>query len=144
MILSLGCGSCLARLRRCDLRYRAGVPPTLTMFHNPRCSKSRAALEILQEHGLSVGTDLVLVDYLAEPPTAAQLQHVVEGAAESPREFLRLGPDVPVDGIDLDDPIAVAAVLASNPAALQRPIVTDGVRSVIGRPPERVKELLGG
>lgn len=120
------------------------VPPTLTMFHNPRCSKSRQALEVLQQAGRIVGDDLEIVNYRIDPPTSSTLKALIASSGRPPIDFIRTGPDVDLAGVDIGDADSVAGFLAAQPEVLQRPIVTDGTRSVIGRPPETVRDLLGG
>lgn len=144
MILAPGCGSRSRHVDRDDLRYRAIVPPKLTVLHNPRCSKSREALGILTDYGYSVDSNLTVVDYLVYPPTAETIRDLITTCADAPSAFVRPDPDVDTSGLDVDDPSAVASLLAEHPAMLQRPIVTDGTTTIIGRPPERIRELLGG
>ena len=120
------------------------MPPKLTVLHNPRCSKSREALGILTDYGYSVDSNLTVVDYLVYPPTAETIRDLITTCADAPSAFVRPDPDVDTSGLDVDDPSAVASLLAEHPAMLQRPIVTDGTTTIIGRPPERIRELLGG
>ena len=103
-----------------------------TIYHNPRCSKSRETLAILQD----AGADVEIVEYLKHPPTAATLRDLYARAGITPREGLR--KDAKVAG----DDEAVLKAMAADPAIIERPIVaTDkGVR--LGRPPERVREIL--
>lgn len=111
------------------------------LYHNPRCSKSRAALELLRARGIE--PELVL--YLENCPDAAQLQALVDklgGDArtlirESEPEFTELGLDDPTLGH-----AALLAALARHPRLLQRPILETQRSARIGRPPEAVLELL--
>jgi len=111
------------------------------IYHNPRCSKSRATLALLEERGVAVE----IVEYMREPPTRATLARLLDelgGAAlamirtaESEyAEFARRHPEPTRDQL-LD-------LLAAHPHLLQRPIVEVGERAAIGRPPERVLDLL--
>ena len=116
----------------------------LTIYHNPRCSKSRKTLEIIQSHGIRPR----IVEYLKEPPDAATTLRlsgllgvgVAELLRRSERDFETAGE------LPLDDDAALAAWLEDHPQVLQRPIVVDedGNRAVVGRPPENVLELLSG
>ncbi len=116
---------------------------TLTIYYNPRCSKCRKTLELIQEAGIRPG----IVAYLDEPPSAARILELASLLGLPVRELLRRGDaefaaaqDVP----DLGDDAALAAWLADNPKLLVRPIVVDedARRAVIGRPPENVRQLL--
>lgn len=114
---------------------------TLVLYHNPRCSKSRAALALLAEHGLTPK----IVAYLDTPPDVDTLRRLAARLGLPPRAMLRTGePDY--DALGLDDPAmeddAVLDAMARHPRLIERPILTRGERAVIGRPPERVLELL--
>ncbi len=116
---------------------------SLTIYHNPRCSKSRKTLELIQEAGESPN----IVDYLSEPPSAARILQLAELLGLTVQELLRRNEadfkdaaDLP----DLDDNAALAAWVANHPKVLERPIVVDdgANRAVMGRPPENVRNLL--
>ena len=116
---------------------------SLTIYHNPRCSKSRETLKLLEDSGV----EHAVVDYLGEPPTAEQILQLASLLGVAVAELLRQGEnefknaqDLP----DIDDNEALAAWIAHNPIVLQRPIVVDddGSRAVVGRPPENVLELI--
>lgn len=114
----------------------------LTIWHNPRCSKSRSTLGILEEHGV----EPQVVKYLDEAPTRADLEAVlVKLGTDDPTLIARRGEDrwneLGLDGADRD---AVLDALAANPILIERPIVIKGDRAVIGRPPENVLSLLEG
>jgi len=110
-------------------------------YHNPHCSKSRQALELLRERGL----EPELVAYLDTPPDAATLRALLGKLGISPRALLRQGESVHaelgLDDVSLDDD-AIIAAMAAHPALIERPIFELGERAVIGRPPARVLELL--
>jgi len=115
----------------------------ITIYHNPRCSKSRKSLELIEAAGIIPR----VVPYLDEPPDAAAILHLARLLGIPVAELLRRGEtefrqtaDLPA----LDDDAALAAWLARHPRVLQRPIVVDNERqlAVIGRPPENVHELL--
>ena len=113
-----------------------------TILHNPRCSKSRKTLELLESHGIQP----VIRRYLDDPPSASE---VLESAAKlgvPVSGLLRRGESSFRDASDLpalDDGPALAAWLSRNPIVIERPIVLreDG-RACIGRPPENVLELI--
>jgi arsenate reductase len=110
-------------------------------FHNARCSKSRGALELLRERGIEPR----VVAYLEQPPSADQLRDLVRKLGISARGLLRTGePDYAELGLadtSLDDEALIAAMVA-HPVLIERPIFVHGEHAVIGRPPERVLELL--
>ncbi|WP_122846562.1 arsenate reductase (glutaredoxin) [Pseudomonas viridiflava] len=113
----------------------------LTLYHNPRCTKSRGALELLQARGLS--PDVVL--YLETPPDAAQLRELLGKLGISARQLLRTGEDdykqLNLADASLSDEQLIAA-MATHPKLIERPILVVGDKAVIGRPPENVLELL--
>lgn len=141
MILK-GCHSACVMHHTLRLRYRALVPP-VRLIHHPQCSKSREALERLTAGGLIEGADLTIVRYLETPLTIDELLELMSTSDEPVAAFIRPDADPTFDSIDRQDARAVAALLAEYPASLQRPIVTDGSRTIIARPPERVEEFLG-
>ncbi len=117
---------------------------SLTIYHNPRCSKSRETLRLIQESGVEHD----IVEYLGEPPRAERILQLAALLSVPVAELLRRGEDdfkSAQDLPDLDDDRALAAWIARNPSVLQRPIVIDddGNRAVVGRPPENVLELTG-
>ena len=109
------------------------------IYHNPRCSKSRAALELLYKHDLTP----TVTEYLKHPPAPAELRELL-GMLDLPvTEIVRTGePAFRSLNIDLDNTDAVITALAEHPVLLQRPIVVHGGRAVIGRPPENVLQLI--
>lgn len=113
----------------------------ITLYHNPRCSKSRAALALLEERG----QDVRLIEYLKTPPDVAQLEHLAQQLKLPVREMLRSN-EKPYRELELDDPARDDAdllhAIAQQPILLQRPIAVSGERAVIGRPPENVLELV--
>jgi arsenate reductase (glutaredoxin) len=114
----------------------------LTLWHNPRCSKSRAAKQILDDRGLAYEERR----YLEDAPSAAELGAVLTSLGVEPWDIARMGEDV-AKQLDLRSlPRERAAwidVLVANPALIERPIVltADG-RARLGRPPEQIEELL--
>ncbi len=114
-----------------------------TIFHNPRCSKSRQALGLLQEQG--VDPDIRL--YLENPPTVAELSTILRSLGREPRELLRKG-EAEYKALGLGDNALgdseLLAAMAKHPKLIERPIIIreDGA-AVVGRPPENVLDLLG-
>lgn len=112
-----------------------------TIYHNPRCSKSREALSLLQSQNTSVN----VIEYLKQPLSLAQLRHLLQQLGGEAKAMLRSSDDEFVqlncDITTLNDE-AVLALLEQKPALLQRPIVSDGQRAVIARPPEVLQTWL--
>jgi arsenate reductase len=111
-----------------------------TIFHNPKCSKSRATLAILQERGIAPR----VIDYLKTPPSAAELRAIVAKLGISPEQLVRKGEPIYKEryaGKTLTDAQWIDAMV-TNPILIERPIVVSGTRAVIGRPPENVEQLL--
>ncbi len=112
----------------------------MEIYHNPRCQKSRQALQILQE----ADVDFQIRKYLDNPPTRAELEAVVKKLDVSPETLVRKNEKIYTEkykGKELTDGEWIDAMI-ENPRLIQRPIVIDGDRAVIGRPPENVRELL--
>jgi len=113
----------------------------VTIYHNPRCSKSRQALELLKERGIEPD----IVEYLKTPPDRETLERLFKLLHIKPRELLRNNePEYKQAGLDdptLSDEDLISALIR-HPILLERPIVVSGARAVIGRPPERVFEIL--
>ena len=110
-------------------------------FHNPRCSKSRGALELLRERGI----EPEIVAYLDEPPSPAELRELLRKLGLPARALLRTGePEYRELGLD-DEALAeerLIEAMSRHPRLIERPVFVVGDRAVIGRPPERVLELL--
>lgn len=113
----------------------------LVIYHNPGCSKSRETLQILEHNNCQPR----IVEYLDEPPSPQQLKQIIGMLGISARELLRTTEPVYKDA-DLDDDSLsedeIIEAICEYPALLQRPIVIAGDRAVIGRPPERVLEII--
>ena len=113
----------------------------LTLYHNPRCSKSRGALELLEARGLTP----TVVRYLETPLDAAQLRELLAKLTISARQLLRTGEDE-YKALNLADTSLSEAQLidamAAHPKLIERPILVIGYKAVIGRPPEKVLEIL--
>jgi arsenate reductase (glutaredoxin) len=114
---------------------------TLTLYHNPKCSKSRLALELLQKRGLAPR----IVEYLKTPPSAAELDAILGKLGIEPRALLRTNEAAfTAAGLD-DDTLTreqLIARMVANPSVIERPILVNGDRAAIGRPPENVLEIL--
>lgn len=117
--------------------------PSYVIYHNPRCSKSRQTLALLEERGIA--PEIVL--YLQTPPDAATLRKLVSklGLAH-PHQLLRTGEaEYREAGLSADSSAdAVIQAMASHPKLIERPIVVKGDRAVLGRPPENVLALIDG
>lgn len=113
----------------------------LTLYHNPRCSKSRNALQLLEARGLAPS----IVRYLETPPSAEQLQALLGKLGFSARQLLRSGEDeyqaLSLANPELTDAQLIEAMVA-HPKLIERPILIVGDKAVVGRPPEKVLELL--
>lgn len=111
------------------------------IYHNPRCSKSRGALELLQQQGVTVD----VVEYLKTPPNRETLIELLRLLGIGPRQLLRTGEDE-YKSLGLDNPSLtddqLLDVMLAHPRLIERPIVVIGNKAVIGRPPEKVLELL--
>ncbi|MBD9441062.1 arsenate reductase (glutaredoxin) [Pseudomonas sp. PDM04] len=113
----------------------------LTLYHNPRCSKSRGALELLEARGLTP----TVVRYLDEPLDAAQIRGLLKKLGLSARQLLRTGEEdyktLHLADASLSEAQLIAAI-AAHPKLMERPILEVGDKAVIGRPPEQILELL--
>jgi arsenate reductase (glutaredoxin) len=113
---------------------------TVTIYHNPCCSKSRQTLALLEERGISPR----VVDYLKTPPSAAELKGILKTLGLRPRDLMRKEPRYAELGLKvrvLDDD-ALIALMVANPILIERPIVVSGGNAAIGRSPESVLEIL--
>ncbi|WP_273825933.1 arsenate reductase (glutaredoxin) [Pseudomonas asplenii] len=113
----------------------------LTLYHNPRCSKSRGALELLEARGLAP----TVVRYLETPLDAPQLRSLLGKLGIGARQLLRSGEDeyqsLNLADSQLGDEQLIAAI-AAHPKLMERPILVAGDKAIIGRPPEKVLEIL--
>jgi arsenate reductase len=112
-----------------------------TIYHNPRCSKSRKTLALLEQYGVT--PEIVL--YLETAPDADELRSLLGKLGIKATQLVRSGEDAYREcslGRDSSDE-AVLASMASHPKLIERPIVVRGERAVLGRPPENVLELIG-
>ena len=112
----------------------------VTIYHNPRCSKSRQTLALLRARGI----EPQVIHYLETPPDAATLRVLLRKLGISARELVRKGePEYRSARLDRSDctEAEVIEALAAHPGLIERPIVVSGERAVLGRPPENVLEL---
>jgi arsenate reductase len=113
----------------------------ITMYHNPRCSKSRATLELLR----TGGREPQLVEYLKEPPTRETLNAILDMLGMQPRDLMRKKEkeyaEAGLDNPDLDRDALITAMI-EHPRLIERPIVIANGKAAIGRPPEKVLEIL--
>lgn len=114
---------------------------TITIYHNPRCSKSRAVLALLEENDITPETIL----YLDNPPSAEELQSLLDKLGIGVRDIIRKS-EAEYESLGLgDESLAeeiVFDMVCKHPKLIQRPIVVKGDQAIIGRPPENVLQLL--
>lgn len=108
-----------------------------TIWHNPRCSKSRAALALLED----AGADVTVIDYLKTPPAAAELRRLYDRAGMTPSEGLRTA-DPEALALVRADGATILATMAANPSLIERPLVETDKGVVLARPPAKVHDLL--
>ncbi|TRO37570.1 arsenate reductase (glutaredoxin) [Ectopseudomonas mendocina] len=113
----------------------------LTLYHNPRCSKSRGALELLEARGVQPN----VVRYLETPPSASELESLLGKLGIPARDLLRSGEDeyktLGLSDTSLSEAQLIDAMV-KHPKLIERPILIAGDKAVVGRPPEKVLELL--
>ncbi len=114
---------------------------TVTIYHNPRCSKSRATLALLNENGVQPK----IVEYLKTPPTKAEMTRILDGLGMEPRDLMRKKEE-PYAALNLSDKAksrdALIDAILENPILMERPVVVTQGRYALGRPPENVLEIL--
>lgn len=115
---------------------------SISMYHNPKCSKCRATLALLQEKGI----EPELINYLESAPSVAALAEVLKKLGKAPKDIIRFNEEVATElGISPADERPDSEwlkIISDNPKLLERPIVINGDRAAIGRPPEQVLEIL--
>ena len=113
----------------------------VTIYHNPRCSKSRQTMALLEKKGVAPK----VIEYLKDPPTAAELKRVLGLLKMKPRDLMRKKEDVyaklKLDNPKLTDAALIKAMVA-NPVLIERPIVLANGKAALGRPPEHVLKIL--
>ncbi len=114
---------------------------SVVLYHNPRCSKSRGALKLIEERGIQPK----IVKYLETPPDRETLKWILDRLGMKPRELMRTKEKLYKE-LGLDDPSlsddALIDAMVTHPKLIERPIVVVGDRVALGRPPERVLEIL--
>jgi len=114
---------------------------SVTIYHNPKCSKSRQTLSILEDNGVKP----VVIEYLKTPPSRAELVDILGMLELSPRDLMRKGETVfkenNLGDMSLTDQQLIDAMLA-HPKLIERPIVTANGKARIGRPPESILEIV--
>ncbi len=121
-------------------RYYHGMKKA-TIYHNPRCSKSRQTLELLQQHELAIN----VVEYLQTPPDQQQLDELLQALNCQPRDLMRKS-EAEYKELSLDDDSLsreqLIAAMVENPRLIERPIVSVGGKVAVGRPPENILSIL--
>jgi arsenate reductase len=114
----------------------------VTIWHNPRCSKSRNAAKLLEERGV----EAEVVKYLETPPSKEEIKAVLKMLGISARELMRTKEAIYKElGLkDVDDEEKLIEAMVEHPRLIERPIVIRDGKAVIGRPPEKVIELVKG
>jgi len=113
---------------------------SITIYHNPRCSKSRQSLELLREHG----EEPKIIEYLKDIPTREELQTILAKLNLNPTDILRTGEQIfkeKFKSMQFSEEEWLE-VMIEYPKLIERPIVVKGNRAVVGRPPERVLDIL--
>ena len=114
---------------------------TVTIYHNPRCSKSRQTLNLLKESGYTPE----IIEYLVDPPSKEKLKNLLSMLALQPRELLRT-KEATYKELNLVDPnkndTEIIQAMIDNPILIERPIVVSNKRAALGRPPEAVLDIL--
>lgn len=113
----------------------------VTIYHNPRCSKSRQTLDLLKEKGV----EPQVIEYLKTPPTAAEIADILSKLGMKPRELMRR-KEAEYREQNLDDPALsdgeLISAMVETPKLIERPIVLAGAKAALGRPPENVLEII--
>ena len=112
----------------------------VTIYHNPRCSKSRQTLQLLRDRGI----EPQIIEYLKQPPDTRTLEQLLEQLGMQPRELMRTKEDIYKE-LELDRqtrPQVLIQAMSENPLLIERPIVVKGDQARLGRPPENVLEIL--
>ena len=112
----------------------------MKIYHNPRCSKSRQTLTLIQEKG----EEVEIIEYLKNPPTFEDLELILVKLAISPIDLIRNKEEIweeEYKGKELKDDEIIQAMV-NHPKIMERPIVINGMKAIIGRPPENVLEII--
>ncbi|MCA9269276.1 MAG: arsenate reductase (glutaredoxin) [Planctomycetales bacterium] len=112
--------------------------PKVTIYHNPRCTKSRQTLALLTERGI----EPQVVEYLVDPPDAKALAGLVKKLGLQPAQLVRRKEFNELGLPATDDPQTLIELMAKHPQIIERPIVVCGAKAALGRPPENVLAIL--
>jgi len=111
------------------------------IYYNPKCTKCRLSMQLLDEKGISAE----VVEYLNEPPTANELNEILDLLALEPRELMRKH-ETPYQALNLENENLsrdeLIQAMVNNPVLIERPIVIKGNKATIGRPPEKILDIL--
>ena len=111
------------------------------IFHNPRCSKCRLTMEILENEGVTIS----VIEYLKTPPDSSELDEVLDLLGLEPRDLMRKH-EAPYKENRLDNPDLsheqLIQAMIDNPVLIERPVIINGNKATIGRPPEKVLDIL--
>ena len=114
---------------------------SITIYNNPKCSKSRQTLKLLQEQGINP----VTIEYLKNPPTVEKLKEILSLLGVSPRDLMRKKEneykELGLANSDLSDEDLIDLMI-KNPILIERPIVLANGKAALGRPPEQVLKIL--
>lgn len=113
---------------------------SIQIYHNNRCSKSRQGLAILEESGKTVE----VVNYLENPPTKKELKEILAKLNIPAKDLIRKGESIFKErykNLELNEDEWIQAML-ENPKLIERPIVINGYKAIVGRPPEKIKEII--
>ncbi len=114
---------------------------SVRIYHNPRCSKSRATLNLLKEKGIKPE----VIEYLKTPPSAPEIARILDGLGLEPHDLMRR-KEAPYRELDLDKESlgrdALIKALVENPILIERPVVENAGKFALGRPPENVLVIL--
>ncbi|PHS67607.1 MAG: arsenate reductase (glutaredoxin) [Methylophaga sp.] len=113
----------------------------IQIYHNPRCSKSRETLALLEQQGV----DVTIVEYLKSPPTESELKQIIQTLGITPRALLRKGEAIYKELHLKDDTLSdeqLIKAMCDNPKLIERPIVIHNGKAKIGRPPTSVLDIL--
>ncbi len=115
---------------------------SVTIWHNPRCSKSRQGLALLEDNGIESD----IFKYLDTPPTAEEIKALLKKLGLAARELMRTKETEYKElGLkDIDDETKLIEAMVAHPKLIERPVIVMGDKAVIGRPPEKVLELVNG
>lgn len=120
--------------------YEKGISMAVVIYHNPRCSKSRQTLALIQDKGV----EPEIIEYLKTPPSEAALDMILNKLGKEPAELMRTGEDEykeHIKGKDLSRAESIT-LMVKYPKVIERPVVVNGDKAAVGRPPESVLDIL--